>query len=496
MSDVERTVMFQLPTVIAGKLVCIEGSVAGTTHELSAGTFMIGRKVGSDLYLPNEQGVSKLHAKILAEGDSYVIVDAESRNGTVVNGSPVQRHVLRDGDEIRICSCVLRFSQSGDIDVRNPVDAYESQQPTAEASVVAPAVAAPASSIGDHKSDALMNADVAPIQPPAKPIKSKGLVAPFITGFMVFLLFGAAAMAAVVALSDESVDDASSGENSGALASNLKTVENVEGKDTKQGEGDAPAEEGVVKEPTQDTDKARALAEASKNNTDDGAKVDEAKVDEAKGDEAKSDPAKADPAKAAAEAASNTQTVAVTKLAPKNRKVGARSSGRVQSIAVAVGDVVKKGQTLFVTEESANPAAIATLRESIKALEAVVESQPSAEEFLVQEKAKLRALQNKTRPVKTSAPLAGEVLAVNTKRGARVSSRSAVIEIAPSAGGTYQALFEGSVKKGQALTLQSDTNANIASRVLSVVREGNKSRVTLDVSKAGGENITRATLKK
>lgn len=33
-------------------------------------------------------------------------------NGTVVNGTPVREHVLKDGDEIRIGSTSLRFEQS------------------------------------------------------------------------------------------------------------------------------------------------------------------------------------------------------------------------------------------------------------------------------------------------------------------------------------------------------------------------------------------------
>src|SRR5690348_394460 len=125
----ERTVMFQLPSVISGNLACIAGSVAGRSWDLSAGTFVIGRNDTCDLTLPNEPGVSKVHAKIVAEGERYMLMDCESRNGTIVNGAPIQKQALVDGDEIRICGCVLRFSQvnaSGggvkvrNIDVRNP----------------------------------------------------------------------------------------------------------------------------------------------------------------------------------------------------------------------------------------------------------------------------------------------------------------------------------------------------------------------------------------
>ncbi len=112
MSDNERTVIFQLPSVLSGQIVCIEGTVAGRSWELSAGTFVIGRRPGSDLYLPQEPGVSKTHAKIVADGEQYVLIDEESRNGTIVNGRAIRRQPLVDGDTIQICGCKLRFSQT------------------------------------------------------------------------------------------------------------------------------------------------------------------------------------------------------------------------------------------------------------------------------------------------------------------------------------------------------------------------------------------------
>src|SRR4051812_3944804 len=112
MSRDEKTVVFQLPTTISGQLACIGGTVAGRSWQLSAGTFVIGRsETECDLGLPAEQGVSKVHAKIICESESYTLVDNESRNGTLVNGAPIQRVRLKDGDEIRICNCVLRFTQ-------------------------------------------------------------------------------------------------------------------------------------------------------------------------------------------------------------------------------------------------------------------------------------------------------------------------------------------------------------------------------------------------
>ena len=113
MSSAEKTVMFTLPNLVSGQLACIGGTAAGRSWDLSAGTFTIGRNDEHDMALAAEPGVSKTHAKIIGQGDRYLIVDCESRNGTLVNGELVQKTDLYDGDEIRICGCTLRFTQKG-----------------------------------------------------------------------------------------------------------------------------------------------------------------------------------------------------------------------------------------------------------------------------------------------------------------------------------------------------------------------------------------------
>ena len=147
----EKTVMVSMLGDRAGLLAGIEGAVAGREYPLSAGTFVIGRDESADLSLPNEPGMSRLHAKIVAEGDRYRILDIESRNGTLVNGRPIQSEFLFDGDTVRIGSCVLRFSQRVGVQrpppaVRTPVVA--APLPTAApAPVVRPWLAAAAGAV-------------------------------------------------------------------------------------------------------------------------------------------------------------------------------------------------------------------------------------------------------------------------------------------------------------------------------------------------------------
>lgn len=71
----------------------------------------IGRVPGNTVTIENEAGASRRHCQILKIKDGYEIADLGSTNGTKVNGSPIKRHKLRDGDEIRIGETVLHWSE-------------------------------------------------------------------------------------------------------------------------------------------------------------------------------------------------------------------------------------------------------------------------------------------------------------------------------------------------------------------------------------------------
>jgi pSer/pThr/pTyr-binding forkhead associated (FHA) protein len=56
-----------------------------------------------------------MHAKLTRSEDGYVIEDLSSRNGTYVNDSPVERQLLKDGDEIRIGRVLLEYGHVFDV---------------------------------------------------------------------------------------------------------------------------------------------------------------------------------------------------------------------------------------------------------------------------------------------------------------------------------------------------------------------------------------------
>jgi hypothetical protein len=70
----------------------------GEAFELRADVTTIGRGGGVDISL-EDPSVSRLHAEIVRRGDHFYVADLGlSTNGTRVNGRPVGRRVLADGD--------------------------------------------------------------------------------------------------------------------------------------------------------------------------------------------------------------------------------------------------------------------------------------------------------------------------------------------------------------------------------------------------------------
>jgi hypothetical protein len=79
--------------------------------ELAPGaTFTIGRQQTCTLPIPSNR-VSRLHAEIRWQGESPILCDKGSSNGTYVGGKPVKEHPLASGDEVEIgpFHCVYRF---------------------------------------------------------------------------------------------------------------------------------------------------------------------------------------------------------------------------------------------------------------------------------------------------------------------------------------------------------------------------------------------------
>jgi FhaA, N-terminal domain/FHA domain len=78
---------------------------------LEPGVNVVGRGQDADLRLA-DTGVSRRHIEIRFDGQSAVLHDLGSTNGTIVNGHRVQSWQLADGDVIRVGHSVLVYRQA------------------------------------------------------------------------------------------------------------------------------------------------------------------------------------------------------------------------------------------------------------------------------------------------------------------------------------------------------------------------------------------------
>ena len=88
---------------------CVQVEVYGKViyqRLLDKSILTVGRLASNDVQIPNQR-VSRLHAKIRQQRDSWVVEDADSLNGLMYQGSRIDRHVIADGDRICIAPTVI-----------------------------------------------------------------------------------------------------------------------------------------------------------------------------------------------------------------------------------------------------------------------------------------------------------------------------------------------------------------------------------------------------
>ncbi len=81
-------------------------------YPLTQPEVLIGRSEQSDIALA-DPGVSRNHARIIREGDDFIVEDLRSTNGTEVNGQPIRRRRLADGDVVKLANSTLQFRREG-----------------------------------------------------------------------------------------------------------------------------------------------------------------------------------------------------------------------------------------------------------------------------------------------------------------------------------------------------------------------------------------------
>jgi two-component system cell cycle response regulator len=107
-------------------LIVLAGSAMGEMFKIARPQTIIGRGQTAHIRMMDD-GISREHCEIQIEGDSMILHDLGSTNGTFCRGLRVDRHVLEDGDKILVgSSTVLKFTYHDSLDEVFQRQMYES----------------------------------------------------------------------------------------------------------------------------------------------------------------------------------------------------------------------------------------------------------------------------------------------------------------------------------------------------------------------------------
>ena len=84
------------------------GGMGGQSFQPGEGRTLIGRSPECDVFL-DDVTVSRRHAELLREGETFSIRDLGSLNGTYVNRKRIESAVLEDDDEVQVGKYRLTF---------------------------------------------------------------------------------------------------------------------------------------------------------------------------------------------------------------------------------------------------------------------------------------------------------------------------------------------------------------------------------------------------
>ena len=94
-------------------LIEVDGSIVGKYQLTSNRPLLsVGRLTGNDVQVPSRH-VSRFHAKLRWENQTWLIEDADSLNGLIYQGKRIDRLALNNGDRIYLApKVVLHYTTS------------------------------------------------------------------------------------------------------------------------------------------------------------------------------------------------------------------------------------------------------------------------------------------------------------------------------------------------------------------------------------------------
>ena len=96
----------------SARLELASGTGTGRVIPIREPLTVLGRGTEADVRL-TDTGVSRKHAELHLDDGQVTLVDLQSTNGTTVNGRPVDKALLHDGDRLSLGGSTLIFRQDG-----------------------------------------------------------------------------------------------------------------------------------------------------------------------------------------------------------------------------------------------------------------------------------------------------------------------------------------------------------------------------------------------
>ncbi len=110
-----------------------------TRLELAKSPLSLGRSADNDLAYPDDPWLSRFHLTFHGQGDMWMVTDCQSRNGTMLNGTPVnETQRIQDGDRIHAGHLTIDVKNAPKV-VQRPVISFvpdSEERGTREATIV------------------------------------------------------------------------------------------------------------------------------------------------------------------------------------------------------------------------------------------------------------------------------------------------------------------------------------------------------------------------
>ncbi|MBN2719000.1 MAG: GGDEF domain-containing protein [Deltaproteobacteria bacterium] len=99
------------------------GPQLGKKWELGEEAITIGRDSSNHIVIP-KNAVSRRHAKVALEGDTRIITDLQSTNGSYLNGRPIISAPLNQGDQIKIGGTIFKYLVGSNVETAYHEEIY------------------------------------------------------------------------------------------------------------------------------------------------------------------------------------------------------------------------------------------------------------------------------------------------------------------------------------------------------------------------------------